>query len=315
MLKLLIQRSEIGAGTRGSSLGADALKMAAINKQSRFFKDYPIEIVADRNELLMVDNVYPNAIRIDGIHDVYSAQCQSVSNVLINGHFPFVISADHASAGGTIAGLANAFPDKRIGVIWVDAHADLHSPYTTPSGNVHGMPLAYALGEENMERQINTPTDGTLEHWTKMKELGGRVEKIQPSDLVFIGVRDTEEPEEHLMKTLDILNIEVSEVRESGAEASATKAINHLSHCDLIYVSFDVDSMDPDMVSYGTGTPVKNGLLPEEAKEIIHLLVQDSRLACFEVVEVNPLLDNKGNAMAEATLDIIESAAQIIASK
>lgn len=313
-IELVIQESEIGAGTRGSSLGPSALKLASLNLEIDFFKQYPSRIVRNQNDALFAEDTFPYAKYIDSISVVYSAHCKEVSSVLLNQRFPLVVSADHASAAATIAGIVKAFPDKRLGVVWIDAHADLHSPYTTPSGNVHGMPLACALGLDNLDRQINEPDPRGVEHWEAMKALGGKSPSFKTTDLRFVGVRDTEEPENHFMSKYEIPNYTVDQLRNAGPKKIAGELLDSLSDCDILYVSFDVDSMDPDVVSYGTGTPVKNGLLPDEARDLIHELVKDSRLVCFEVVEVNPLLDNKCNKMAEETLKILDSTAKIIAS-
>lgn len=307
--------SEIGAGTRGSSLGIDAMQVASWKKKSTLLADWPTTQIQDENALLFTEDQHPTAHHIQGIVQVYERLTDSISNHLTNlKSFPVVLAADHASAGGTIAGIKKAFPNKRLGAIWVDAHADLHSPYTSPSGNVHGMPLSTALGSDNLACQKKEVKPETAEYWNQLKGMGGTEPKINPSDLVFIAVRDTEAEEEYLMTEHNIPNFKVSAVREQGAEAIAQAALNHLKDCDMIYISFDVDSMDPDEVSYGTGTPVKDGLTEQEAKELLHTMVQSPKVNCLEVVEVNPTLDNKGNVMAETALRILENTVSTIIS-
>jgi arginase len=193
-----------------------------------------------------------------------------------------------------------------LGVVWIDAHGDLHSPYTTPSGNMHGMPLAISLADDNLEMKCNDPDALAVEKWNELKNLGGISPKIDPDDLVFFAVRDTEKPEDFLRKKHGIRNFEVSEIRNRGIEACLQDAKDRLKNCDLIYVSFDVDSMDCDLVSKGTGTPVKDGLTPEEALEIMQGFINDERLICLEMLEINPLLDNKGNVMAETAAKILD---------
>ena len=190
-------------------------------------------------------------------------------------------------------------------MVWIDAHADLHSPYTTPSGNMHGMPLAIALGEDNLENRKNEPHPETVELWNSLKNYAG-TGKIQPEHLVFVGVRDTETPEDNLMVKLKLKNHKVDEVRRKGAKVIARDILKQLDSCDLIYVSFDVDSMDPAEVSFGTGTPVKHGLFPIEALDVMEVLVQSGKLCCLEFVEINHCLDNKQNKMAETALSVLE---------
>jgi len=307
-LKIIENCSEIGAGTRGASLGIDALRIASLNLGSDYFSKYPSHRIEDENHLLFKHNATPKAIRISGIAKVYERIANEVEKTLAQKQFPLVLAADHSSAGGTIAGIKKAYPNKRLGVIWIDAHADLHSPYTSPSGNVHGMPLATALAEDNLKSRVADPSDKALQNWEQMKDLGDINPKLKAEDLIFFGVRDTEKPEQELMKREGIVNYKVDDCRRSGMEAAAEAGLKQLANCDIIYISFDVDSMDPDLVSYGTGTPVKNGFSPEEAQALIeHLIQKSEKVCCFEMVEVNPILDNKGNLMAETAFGILNT--------
>jgi len=199
-----------------------------------------------------------------------------------------------------------AHPDKRLGVIWIDAHADLHSPYTTPSGNMHGMPLSCVLAEDNKDRQQNKPDDETVEYWDKLKSLGGISPKIQYNDLVFIALRDYEPPEEFLIKKNKIRIFSLQEIRKKAVERVAIDSLNYLDHCDIIYVSFDVDSMD-SRISSGTGTPVPNGITEKEAGNLIYYIMRSKKIVCFEMVEINPTLD-KENLMAENAFEILQKA-------
>jgi len=311
-LRILENRSEIAAGTRGSSLGINALKVAGWNRGSDLFNRYPIVQIKDQNHLLYETVKTPAAIRIEGVVKVYQDVCMKVTETLNNKQFPIVLSADHASAGGVIAGVKVANPDLRIGVIWIDAHGDLHSPYTSPSGNVHGMPLATALALDNEEVKIREVDDLTISYWEELKNIGGISPKIKAEDLIFFGVRDTEAAEDYLVKKLGIKNYSVGECREKGISNSAFEVLKRLQYCDLIYLSFDVDSMDCEEVSVGTGTPVKNGFLPEEVNKLIQCLIQSPKLCCFEMVEINPTLDNKKNTMAETAFDILENSVNLI---
>ena len=303
----LLNKSEIAAGTRGASLGPEAIITAARKKGSTIFSEHKVKKLKNLNYLLDHPTQFQFAKRIDGLITVYQELNKEVSFLLTNQNFPIVLAADHGSAGGTIAGIKTAFPDKRLGVVWIDAHADIHTPYTTPTGNIHGMPLATALNVDNIESKINEVNEEAQMLWNELKNIGAITPKILPEDLVYIGVRDTEEQEDAIMDRLNITNFQVLEVREKGVAQIVNQINEKLQHCDLIYVSFDVDSMDPDLTSYGTGTPVENGLTPAEVKVILMALAQNSKTVCIEIVEVNPCLDNKINTMAEVTLDILES--------
>jgi len=311
-IELLINKSEITAGTRGASLGPEAMMVAARNARSPFFGNYPITYIADRNETLDNPIKFPNAKKIEALTEVFQNVSNAVEKTLNKGVFPLVIAADHGSAGGTIAGVKAANPDKRIGVIWIDAHADIHTPYTTPSGNMHGMPLATALGEDNLESQSNEPDEKVIELWETLKNTGSKGPKVKPEDIVYIAVRDTEEQERELMARLNIRNFKVEDVRSEGVEAIAKETLDILKDCDLIYLSFDVDSMDPSHTSHGTGTPVGNGLMPEEVHYLLTEFAKQEKMACIEFVEVNPCLDEKINTMAEVAFNLLEATVEAL---
>lgn len=314
-IKFIVNKSEITAGTRGASLGPEAIMVAARKQGSDFFNQFDLTEIQHENNLLDQSTKYPFAKRLDGLIKVYDRLCRQLKSSLENGEFPIVLAADHGSAGGTVAGIAAANPTARIGIVWIDAHADIHSPYTTPSGNLHGMPLSTILNVDNKSCQINELDQSTIEGWEQLKNTGKLGAKVNPSDLIYIAVRDTEPEEDHIMKELDLRNYQVSEVRNLGVESTVENVLDQLSECDLIYVSFDVDSMDPDLTSYGTGTPVKNGLTPEEAAGILEGLVQDKRTCCVEFVEVNPCLDEKKNKMAEVAFDLIKRTTQAVKNR
>jgi len=314
-ITFLFNRSEITAGTRGASLGPDAIVAAARQKGTDLFRRIEIREVIDQNFLLDEPTSYPFAKRIDGLAKVYDSTAKHIIAIINQGQFPLVIAADHGSAGGTINGLVNTYPNLKIGVVWIDAHADIHTPYTTPSGNIHGMPLSTALGDDNLECKINDLDEATYQLWEQLKSAGNKKQKIQAENLVYIAVRDTEDQENSLMKRLNITNHTVETIRALGVEQVLVNTLKQLSECDKIYVSFDVDSMDPDLTSYGTGTPVKNGLTSEEAACFLEGLAKDKRTACIEFVEVNPCLDDKKNKMAEVALELIERTVHVIENR
>ncbi|MCI4670035.1 MAG: arginase [Bacteroidia bacterium] len=306
-IKIIKNRSDIGAGTRGSDMGIDAIEIAAINADNNYFTRYPYVELDTDNETVYNKVKTSFAKRITHVAEQCQRVSEAVKEALEQKYFPVVLSGDHSSALGTLSGVKAHHWDKRMGVIWIDAHADLHSPYTSPSGNVHGMPLAAALGEDNTELQINEVAEDTEIQWNKLKNTGTAGPKVLPADLIFFGVRDTEEPEDKLRERLNIKNYPVHEIRYRGLETCLQEAIEQLSECDVLYISFDVDSMDCDLVSKGTGTPVSKGFDPEEVKQIITNLMDTDKVVCLEVTEVNPLLDHKGNKMAETAFEILHA--------
>lgn len=303
-IKIIEVKSEIGAGTRGASMGVDAIKIAALDFGSPFFKRYKTVEIPTENNLLLEPVVHDYAKRIKGIFSLNERIAKEIQKTLKAEQIPIVLAGDHSSALGTISGIRMAYPDKRLGVIWIDAHADLHSPYTTPSGNMHGMPLSCVLNEDNRDKQQNKPDDETVEYWEKLKNLGGICPKIHYSDLVYIALRDLEPQEEYLIKKNKIRVINIPEIRKKAVERVAIDSLNYLDHCDLIYVSFDVDSMD-SRISSGTGTPVPNGITEKEAGNLIYYIMRSKKIVCFEMVEINPTLD-KENLMAENAFEILQ---------
>jgi arginase len=303
-IKIIEVKSEIGAGTRGASMGVDAIKIAALDFGSPFFKRFKSVEIQSENNLLLEPVVHDYAKRIKGIFKLNERIANEIQKTLKADQLPIVLAGDHSSALGTISGIRMAYPDKKVGVIWIDAHADLHSPYTTPSGNMHGMPMACVLGEDNKDRQQNKPDDETIEYWEKLKNLGGICPKVNYEDVVFIALRDYEPQEEYLLKKNKTRIFNLQEIRKKAVERVAIESLNYLDHCDLIYVSFDVDSMD-SRISSGTGTPVPNGITEKEAGNLIYYIMRSKKIICFEMVEINPTLD-KENLMAENAFEILQ---------
>jgi len=303
-VRIIEVRSELGAGTRGASLGPDAIRIAALDFRSDYFKRYPVAEVKHENHMLYEPPASPYAKRISGVIETCERVAHEVKKAIKGGAFPIVISGDHSASIGTITGLKQAFPDKRLGVIWIDAHADLHSPYTTPSGNVHGMPLAALLGFDNLDRKRNNLDQVTKEHWEKLKNLGGMNPKIEADDLVFLTLRDYEAEEGDLVVKNGIAVYTTNQIRKQGVEYVCRRVLADLDRCDHLYISFDVDSLDPS-VSKGTGTTAKGGLLEREMANLILGLFRQEKVVCFEITEVNPTLDNE-NTMAEEAFTILQ---------
>jgi arginase len=305
IIKLLKNRSDIGAGTRGSDMGIDALEIAAINADNDFFHRHLFEDIPTHNETIYQKNTNSYAKRIDHVLQQCERVCNYVSSTLENEYFPIVLSGDHSSALGVISGIKKAYPDKKLGVVWIDAHADLHSPFTSPSGNIHGMPLAAAMQIDNEACAVNEVSNATVESWNELKNIGLSQPKFSSDHLVFFGLRDFESAEQSIIDQQRILHYKVEEIRSSGLANCVEKAIQKLDEVDMIFLSFDVDSLDCDQISYGTGTPVKSGFSSDEVLAIIELFLSTKKVVCLEVAEINPLLDNKGNKMAETAFDVL----------
>lgn len=302
-VRLIEAVSEIGAGTRGTSMGMSALRVAAWKHGSELFGHAEESILRDENDVLYEDDIdSPNAHHIDGLVRFESDLAFEVYKFVKNNVFPIVVGGDHSIAIGSVSGTKMAFPKERLGVVWVDAHADMHSPWTTPSGNVHGMPLALLMNTD-MKGQ-NTPHGDTVDIWDRLRMIGGSGPKVLPSDLVIIGLRDYEEEEAAIIKKHNIKVVTVQQLRERGAESVVDETLAHLKACAKIHVSFDVDSLDPS-ISVGTGTPVPDGLFLDEARTLLTGFCAQPKVVALDVVEINPALDTL-NAMAENVLTVLE---------
>lgn len=309
-IKLIEVPSEIGAGTRGASLGVDAIKIAALDFMSNFFVHFPSEKIETENNLLFEPIASPYAKRINGVLTMYDRVSKAVADSIKSNFFPVVISGDHSTAGGVIAGIKMAKPKSKLGVIWIDAHADLHTPYTTPSGNMHGMPLSAAIAEDNEESKVHEPDDKTKKYWEQLKQFGKVAPKVLPEDIVFISLRDYEKEEKFLIEKYDMKIVTTGEIRRKGAENIVRSVLRYLSDCTDIYVSFDVDCLDAS-ISRGTGTPVGNGLREREAEDLVSKFMQNRKICCFEITEVNPTLD-KENLMAEIAFNILQRSVNVL---
>lgn len=288
--KLITVESDFGAGKKGAALGPMALieelkkiqfNAININQPTRLTP----QIVEPSTET-------PFGKNIETITKFQEITCTEIVNTLQNNQIPFILSGDHSNANALISGVKDFYPNQRIGVIWIDAHADLHSPYTTPSGNIHGMPLAALMGQDHREIGANQPKEITKTLWNQLKRLGRKniSPKIQGKDLVFIALRSTETQEENIITKEAIAAFTPNHIREFGIETIASKTTEHLKNCDKIYVSFDVDSLDSNL-SVGTGTPVADGLSLEQAAYLLKTFIKLPQLAGFEITEINPELD------------------------
>ncbi len=299
-VRLILAKCDTGAGKKGAQAGPQALLTELNNRHITFddvisLEPIPVEESEDIRYCKHIETVKSNSENLS----------QAIVETVNANKLPVIFSGDHSNAIGGISGIKNAHPNKRIGVIWVDAHADLHSPYTTPSGNLHGMPLAAMLAQDNTKCAEHELNELEISNWNALKSIGQSASpKILGTDLVFIGIRDLEPEEWSLIDDLNIQYYDPDYIKEHGIYNVINNSVKHLEHCDLLYVSFDVDSMDPEMAN-GTGTPVPGGLSKTEAESVLKSLIHHPKLAALEITEINPSLDEKDQKMASLTADIL----------
>ncbi len=283
---------DLGAGRRGVDMGPSAIRIAGVAEKLRALGhvvtdegDIPIkppELQKIRNDNL---KYLPEIVR------ACTLLAGKIEKTISTGGFPLVLGGDHSIAIGSIAGIAAMCrkQKKRLGVLWIDAHGDLNTPDTTPSGNIHGMPLAASLGL------------GAIE----LTSVGGDFKKLTPQDVVLIATRDLDDGERKLIKNLGINIFTMEEIDKHGMSMVMARALRKLKGVDHLHVSFDLDAVDPQ-VSPGVGTPVKGGLNYREAHLIMETLNQSGTMSSLEVVEANPILDNR-NQSAEFAVELIQS--------
>ncbi|MFZ2360720.1 MAG: arginase [Anaerolineae bacterium] len=199
---------------------------------------------------------------------------------------PVFMGGDHSIAIGTVSGAACSGP---LGLIWIDAHGDFNTPETSPSGNIHGMPVAALIGRGHPD----------------LVDLGYAGPKLRPQEIAMIGIRDLDAPEREALAGAGIHVYTMRDIDELGMATVARRALSHLNHLPRIHVSLDMDSIDPD-VAPGVGTPVPGGLTYREAHLLMEILAESSKTASIDVVEINPILDD-GNRTAELAVELVAS--------
>jgi arginase len=214
---------------------------------------------------------------------------QRVERACQAGETPLVIGGDHSIAMGTAAGLASH--DDRVGVLWLDAHGDFNTPGRSPSGNVHGMPLASMVG-------LGDP---------QLCEIGGIAPKVREEDVAIVGARSIDDTEGQALAKSDVSVFTMRDVDERGMREVITDAIEIASSdVDWLHVSLDMDIVDPE-IAPGVGTPVRGGITFREAHLALELVADSGRMGSMEVVEVNPILD-EGNRTADLAVGLAKSA-------
>lgn len=201
--------------------------------------------------------------------------------------FPLFIGGDHSIAIGTVGGVSH---DRPTGLIWIDAHADFNTPVTSPSGNIHGMPLAILTGDGD-DRLVNLGRPGA---------------KVDPENIVMIGIRDVDRLERERLKKSGITVYTMSDIDEQGMSSIAKKALMKLIHLKRVHLSLDIDALDP-VEAPGVGTPVPGGLTFREAHLFMEIIADSGKLTSMDLVEINPILD-QANKTAKLAVDLIVSA-------
>lgn len=288
--KVITVESDFGAGKKGAALGPQALLNQLQSQNFSAFDVFNYTRLVPQE--LPPSTETPYGKNIENIKNFQEKIVLNIQDILKLEKIPFIISGDHSSANALISGIKDYHANSRVGVIWIDAHADLHSPYTTPSGNIHGMPIAALMGQDHKEMGRNQPKEVTRQTWEVLKKLGRRriSPKIQGRDIVFIALRSTELEEERIITKEEIKTFRPHDIRMLGIEQVAHQTLNHLRNCDCIYVSFDVDSLDSS-ISVGTGTPVEDGLTLEQAAYLLKTFGSEEKLLGFEITEINPVID------------------------
>ncbi len=281
---------DLGADRRGVDMGPSAIRSAHLRKQLELLG---CEVQDKGNlEVLIAEMCNadePKMKYVDCIVAMARRAAEAVANSMQAGHFPLVLGGDHSVALGSINGAAKV---KKVGVIWVDAHADFNTPATTPSGNIHGMPLAAlcGLGDPRLVQLWDAP-----------------VPALDPRNVAIIAARDLDPGEKVNLREAGVLVIGMEQIDRIGMFEAVQRAIARVSQdTDGIYLSFDLDSLDPRHAP-GIGTPVAGGLTYREALLTCELLAETKKLVGLDMVEVNPILDTE-NQTAELAVTLILSA-------
>jgi arginase len=285
---------DLGASKGGASGGPDAIRRARLVSDMETL-GFDVE---DRGNLEAPkrEDLKPGSPRKKyerEILKVCSRLSDEVRDSIKDGRVPVTLGGDHSLAIGSIAGAASYYRQKeeRIGLIWVDAHGDMNTPETSPSGNVHGMPLAATLGLG----------DKTLTH------LNGFAPKVLPRNSCLVGIRDIDPAEREAIRDSGVHVFTMKEVDIRGMAKVITQALDFASDGTAgVHLSFDIDAVDP-AIAMGTGTPSRGGLTYREAHLLMELIADSGRLTSMDLVEVNPLEDVHNNT-AELSAELIQSA-------
>jgi arginase len=282
---------DLGAGRRGVDMGPSAIRYAELHQQ---LTDKLGVRVTDAGNVIspVVETTEmgdEHARYLSQILDLCDRLARLVAEVDGRGALPLVLGGDHSVALGSLVGMAQARGGPG-GVVWIDAHGDLNTPATSPSGNVHGMVLAAALDRAG----------------EAFRRAGWPLPAVAPGKVALVGVRSLDDGERELLQTLGAKVFTMSEIDRIGVEPCMREALAHAGGSAFLHVSFDMDVVDPDQAP-GVGTPVKGGLSYREAHLAMETVAESGRLDSLDVVEVNPILDRE-NATGELAVELVASA-------
>lgn len=283
-IEILGAPMDLGQDRRGVDMGPSALRYARLR--------HSLEELGHRvTDLGNVEVPIPEVVETEegvGRHlgavvEICSEVSRTVARTVEGGGFPLVLGGDHSISIGTVSGVARGdSPGSRTGVLWVDAHADFNTPQSSPSGNIHGMPLAVLTGSG----------------YPELVAIGG-AGSIAPEDVVLFGVRSIDPEERRSLLAAGVKVYTMQEIDAYGAAQIARRAIADLSHLDRVHLSLDLDSVDPE-IAPGVGTPVRGGLSYREAHLLMELLNESGIVTSLDIVEVNPILDIRNETAALA---------------
>lgn len=284
---------DLGANLRGVDMGPSALRIAGIGSKIAALGHK----VVDRGEVdlrsrVSLPNDESSAKYIDEIVEVCERLHDVAKDAKDRGSLPVFLGGDHSIAAGTVAGIASHFREKndKLGVIWFDAHTDMNTPATSPSGNVHGMPLASLLGYGS----------------EALNAVGGDAPAVDPKNVYVIGARDVDDSEKEMVVKSGVNVFSMTEVDRLGMAEVSRRAIEGASKGTAgIHLSFDIDGLDPQ-VAPGVGTPVRGGISFREAHLLMELIADSRLLTSVDIVELNPVLDVR-NETAEAVVHLMQS--------
>lgn len=283
--------TDIGAGHRGALMGPDALRIAGLGEA---LAERGVEVV-DRGNLSGPGNPWQPP------HDGYRHLAEvvewnrlvmeAVGAELRAGRLPIMLGGDHCLGVGSITAVARHCRDtgKRLRVLWLDAHADFNTSQVTPSGNIHGMPVACLCGL-GPQALVN---------------LGGSSPAVRPEDIRQIGIRSVDQGEKRLVKEYNLDIYDMRYIDEVGMRRAMEEALDGMDDDTHLHVSFDVDFLDPS-IAPGVGTTVPGGPNYREAQLVMEMIADSGRMGSLDIVELNPMLDNR-NETARVAVDLVES--------
>jgi arginase len=285
---------DLGAGRRGVDMGPSALRLAGLNERIAAL-GYEAD---DLGNILVAQPEgthfgLKQARFLPEIAKTCTRLGEMAHRAVSERKLPLVLGGDHSVAVGTVAGISRAYRERgeKLGLVWIDAHADMNTPETSPSGNVHGMPLACCIGRGPSE----------------LTDIFGFAPKIDPRNVAIVGLRDVDRTEVPYVRGAGVAAFTMREIDERGLRSVMTEAIQ--CACDGtsgFHVSFDMDAVDPAEAP-GVGTPVRGGLTFREAHLAMEVLCDSGKLAGMEIVEVNPVLDI-ANQTAKLGVELVLSA-------